>query len=621
MTATGGPPHELYEQRRLTHATDRARLERASTRLGTVRAGAFVAALAPWVVAELSATVPDVVGWASVPLAIVFFVLVGRHRRLRERVRRVAMAEALAAHGLARLDRRWDDLPDATPAPAEAGASHPFAADLDLYGHASLRALLGPTYTPPGAATLDRWLLQYSSPSEVRLRQKAVRELAGMVEAREQAAVVGAMLEPVESTVLARFLEWCVAPPVVPAWVARLAAVLPLVTLTAAVGDGLGRLPAWSWAVPLALQAALAWRWGERLHLEFNRGSSGAPGLRRYHGLLGVWESLPTEGGMLHESVATLRDGDETASAALMRLERWLEMADARFSSLHPVLGVGLLWDIHVGRGLDRWRASAGRRAREWMDALGTLEALTSLATLSADHPEWAFATFAEATDPPRFRAVELGHPLLGDATGVRNDVELGPPGRVLLITGSNMSGKSTLLRSIGLAVVLARAGGPVCARALTLPGCSLFTSMRVQDSLEAGVSFFMAELQRLAALLAAAPATDGTRPPLLYLVDEILQGTNSDERRVAGRRLIRHLLRRRAIGAVTTHDLEFHRHPEVEAAADMVHFRESLAGEAGAEMLSFDYRLRPGLATTRNALRLAEIVGLTDPEAAPISE
>jgi DNA mismatch repair ATPase MutS len=258
------------------------------------------------------------------------------------------------------------------------------------------------------------------------------------------------------------------------------------------------------------------------------------------------------------------------------------------------------------------------------MEAMGRLEALSSLATLAADHPGWAYADVTPADSEPRFHARDLGHPLLRPDECVCNDVELGPPGTVLLVTGSNMSGKSTLLRSIGLAAVLSGAGAPVCARQLRLPAVTLFTSMRVQDSLEAGVSFFMAELLRLKALLDAAPlplgdprrleahASDGERP-LLYLVDEILQGTNSEERQQAGRRLIRHLLRRWALGAVTTHDLELHREPEVEAAAVLVHFRETL-DEAG-DGLHFDYRLREGLATTRNALRLAENVGLTDPD------
>ena len=266
---------------------------------------------------------------------------------------------------------------------------------------------------------------------------------------------------------------------------------------------------------------------------------------------------------------------------------------------------------------MDEWWASAGSHVGEWLAALGRLEAASAVATLAADHPDWAFPEWQPATEAPLMEATGLGHPLLGDHERVSNDLALGPPGRVLLVTGSNMSGKSTLLRSVGLASVLAGAGGPACASALRLPAMRLFTSMRIQDSIEAGVSFFMAELNRLAALLQAAPQRGGGSAPLLYLVDEILQGTNSDERRIAGRRLIRHLLRRHAIGAVTTHDLDFHRHPEIEAASLKVHFREEVGDADGGGSLTFDYRLREGLATTRNALALAERVGLTDPDSA----
>jgi hypothetical protein len=383
------------------------------------------------------------------------------------------------------------------------------------------------------------------------------------------------------------------------------------------IGDVLGWVGGWAWFLPLAAQAVLAWKWGARLHEHFGRASSGVPGLRRYHRLIAVWERCAPESPVLAREVGSLTGPEQTASSALARLDRWLSMADARFSSLHSVFAIGLLWDLHVAGQLDDWRASAGRRAAGWMESLGTLEALSSLGTLAADHPEWAFPELLPKGAPPLLEAEGLGHPLLGDTVGVRNDVTLGPPGRVLLITGSNMAGKSTLLRSLGLSVVLAGTGAPVCARGLRLVEGRLFTSMRVQDSIEAGVSFFMAELERLAALLRAAPPVGSDDPPLIFLVDEILQGTNSDERRIAGRRLVRHLLRRRAIGAVTTHDLEFHDHPEIEAAAELAHFRESVDTLAGERGLTFDYLLRPGLATTRNALRLAERVGLTDPDAA----
>ncbi len=623
---THATPRDAYRARAAAHDDEVRRLDAASRRLGMVRFGAFLLALTPWVVAELSAAVPEAVGWASLPLAAVFFGLVVRHRRLRRRLRRVEVARELALRGVARLDRDWDALgPPSTPPPT-AGPEHPWAVDLDLYGRASLRALLLRSRTPMGRRILDEWLLSPADPAAALERQAAVRELAAEVDLREAVAVEGALLDPVDEAVLQRFIAWGEDAPVVGRGAAVAAWVLPAVTALLAGGDVLGWVPGWSWALPLALQAGVAYRLGHRLHGSFARASSGAPGLRRYHRLFGLWEEAGGEAPLRAERVATLRGPGRSASQALSALERLLDAADARFSSLHPVVAVGLLWDVHVGRGLDRWRQADGRRMAAWMESLGVLESVSAVATLAADHPEWAFPAFAAPDEVPRFEARDLGHPLLRDAAGVRNDVALGPPGRVLLVTGSNMSGKSTLLRSLGLSVVMAGLGGPVCARSLRLPACRLHTSMRVQDSIEAGVSFFMAELHRLGAILDAAPDPESPSPPLFYLVDEILQGTNSEERRIAGRRFVRHLLRRRAIGAVTTHDLGFHAHPEVEAAADLVHFRESVDDAADGPGLSFDYRLRPGLATTRNALRLAERVGLTDPDAdggsgGPVSE
>jgi DNA mismatch repair ATPase MutS len=193
------------------------------------------------------------------------------------------------------------------------------------------------------------------------------------------------------------------------------------------------------------------------------------------------------------------------------------------------------------------------------------------------------------------------------------SDVRVDAPGRFLLVTGSNMSGKSTLLRSIGLAAVMAQAGSVVCARQARLTPLRTFTSMRIQDSLTSGVSLFMAELNRLKALVDAAGEGSGRDPALLYLIDEVLQGTNSDERRIAARRIVAHLLDAPAIGAVTTHDLSLHLDDRLDEASTKVHFSEQVRGGEGAAVLTFDYRLRPGLATSRNALKLLEIVGLGD--------
>jgi DNA mismatch repair ATPase MutS len=284
------------------------------------------------------------------------------------------------------------------------------------------------------------------------------------------------------------------------------------------------------------------------------------------------------------------------------------------------------MWDFHVWAALEHWQQRYGVQVRGWLHAIGEIEAIAALAGLAHDHPDWAFPTVNSRF--VAFEARALGHPLLSDGARVPNDVRVGPRGRVLCVTGSNMSGKSTLLRAIGTNAVLAQAGAPVCAASLEMPPLSAHTSLRVNDSLQEGVSYFMASLQRLRIILDVARQQHGAgegnceqtgtttrgsddRPMLLYLLDEILQGTNSAEREVAVRLVLRRLLQARAVGAITTHDLTLTATPELQAAGDHVHFAEAIDGSGAQGMLTFDYRLRPGVATSRNALRLMELVGL----------
>jgi DNA mismatch repair ATPase MutS len=241
------------------------------------------------------------------------------------------------------------------------------------------------------------------------------------------------------------------------------------------------------------------------------------------------------------------------------------------------------------------------------------LEAISSLAALTHDNPHWTLPA-AHEQNVKRIEATGLGHPMLVDSACVRNDLVVGPPKTFVLVTGSNMSGKSTLLRAVGVNVVLAQAGGPVCATEFRLPPLQVATSMRIHDSLADGVSFFLAELKRLKQVveLARDCQRDGGWT-LLYLLDEILQGTNSVERHIAVSRVIRHLVEHETMGMVSTHDLELAKSPELSPKCQTVHFRETILHVDGRQQMTFDYQLRPGLATTTNALRLLELVGLED--------
>ena len=328
--------------------------------------------------------------------------------------------------------------------------------------------------------------------------------------------------------------------------------------------------------------------------------------LSRYARFIEVVEGLPLD---MSPRLATLRgvlfEGGESASMRLHRLERLVEMLNARLNMFFALtLGPALLWELNVVLRAERWRDRTGPRLRGWLDALAEMEALCSLAAFAHERPDYAFAERAE--EPGVFRAEALSHPLIDRRRVVPNDLELGGPGSVLLLTGSNMSGKSTLLRSVGLAVVMAGAGGPVPARRLCISELRLASSVRIVDSLAEGTSHFFAELRRLKHIVDLS-RTSG--PPLLYLLDEVLHGTNSRERHIGAVSVVRWLSQSGALGIVTTHDLELARLADIVPSGRMVeaHFSDGVDGES----LQFDYRLRPGPVRSTNALKLMRAVGI----------
>jgi DNA mismatch repair ATPase MutS len=326
----------------------------------------------------------------------------------------------------------------------------------------------------------------------------------------------------------------------------------------------------------------------------------------RYGPMFQLIERLSLSSELVGSLQAGLRQSEVAPSVAMRRFERILGWFELRHSGLiHPVANFFLLWDAHCLLRLEGWQRAAGRHARRWFHALGEVEALSAFAGLSFDEPGFAWPEIAEG--PARFEARGLGHMLLPSGFRVDNDVSLTEPGRALLVTGSNMSGKSTLLRAMGTATVMALAGAPVCARTLRISPLTLRTSLRISDSLAKGVSHFYQEVSRLKGALDATEL--GT--PVLFLLDEILHGTNSEERQIGARWILAELLQRGAIGAVSTHDIALCRLPDaLMSRVEQAHFRESV--ENGK--MTFDYRLRPGPVTGGNALRLMRLVGLPVP-------
>jgi hypothetical protein len=594
-----------YAARAASHAQERDRQAAISVTLSRWRLATFLPGLSLliWGAAKGQA-IP--LTFAAIAL-LIFAVLVIWHARVEERVAWSASLVAVNEIAIARLDRRWDQLPSGGVPAAVSVDGHPYAVVLDLFGRASAFQWLGPAATARGAETLARWLMAPADPAEIRSRQDAVDQLAAKDVWREELSAFGAASDSGRPIPLDPFLAWAESTePPFPQLRALQVLVYALAgTLWLLIALHITGVTPALWPIPLLIGLVLSFATAWPIQKAFDAAGAGEVAMRRYAALLTHLVAIRFDAEWLRRVQRTLTD-PESAPRAMSRLNRILGFADLRRGAaiLHFPIQAFTLWDFHVLFALLRWRRSVGRRVRGWLEASGELDALACLARVRYDNPEWCRP---ELTTEKVVSAQALAHPLIADDKRVANDVTVGPPGTVLLVTGSNMSGKSTLLRAIGLNVVLGNAGAPVCAEHMRLPLVDLQTSIRVQDSLERGISYFMAALARLKGVVDAAER-EATDRVLLYLLDEILQGTNSAERAIAVQAVVRHLLEAGAIGAITTHDLTIAEQEPLKSAAMLVHFTEHVLEDGG---MDFDYRLRPGLATSRNALRLMRMIGI----------
>ena len=620
-------PQAAYRERLAYFSALRDRYNRRRYRWANLSVVAFLAALALLVIAPFAGG-----GWwvAGGLLALALFAgAFIRQAQLDERHQRYVALCELNDEGLARLRRDWNHMTlRAAPAPAtpaNAPAALPGAlsasdaTDLDLLGHASLQHLLHTVTTPAGQRLLTSWLMTPALPAAIRERQVAVRELTPQLTLRDEVSVFG-KLSRMRVEEYQRFLAWAEESSRLThsGWLTAWSFIAPVALALSIIGQISGIVPYPLWLLILVINmGVMQWR-GERIEAEVSRVSTTRDAFLPYAGLFAFLRAQRFDAPLLRRAHDAIEAASGSADTQLQTLGRIMRFGDARLSVIGPALQLGLFWNVHTLRMLERWRERAGSHVSGWFDLLAEIEAIAGMAALNYDNPEWAFP---EIIDTPTgdMEARALGHPLLPPESCVRNDVAVGPAGSFLLVTGSNMSGKSTLLRAIGANVTLAQAGAPVCASAMTLPPMALAVSMRAQDSLEEGVSYFMAELRRLKQVVDALTeaARQGERVPV-FLLDEILSGTNTSERQIAARAVIRHLLDLGATGAVSTHDLTLAQAPDLTPLSHPVHFTERFIRDANGPAMTFDYILRPGVATSVNALRLMELVGLPAPESPP---
>jgi hypothetical protein len=587
---------EEYKERLKDRESRVARHERIHIRLGYVRLLlALVAAVIGWESFWRHALSP---WWIAAPLLLFVFVAAIHSRTLR--------SQELAQRGVSFYQKGFARIEDRWAGTGQTGERfndphHVYAADLDLFGKASLFELLSTARTRMGEETLAKWLLTPSAVDQIKERHVAVLELRNQLDLREDIAILS---EDASAGVFPEaLLRWAEAPSQMkPEWIRWLAVILSVSAVGGAVGWGVVGT-ATPLIVIVLVEALLAYRLRKPLE-ELLHGSEQAFGdLNLLSGVLARVERQSFRAPRLQSLQTELSSHQIHGSCAIARLRTIVDLIDSRDNIIVRIVNIPFMYSVQVAFAAERWRQAHGHAVVPWLKVIGEIEALLCLATYSYEHPADPFPEFVR--DAACFDAMDLGHPLVPLAKCVRNDVRLSDRKRVFLVSGSNMSGKSTLLRTVGINAVLAMAGAPVRAQGLRLTPLHVGASIRVNDSLQEGSSRFYAEITRLRALFDLA---GGGAPSLLFLLDELLQGTNSNDRRIGAEGVVRALLNRGAIGLVSTHDLAL---AEIGGSLNgqlhNVHFQEEF--EDGRML--FDYKLREGVVTKSNGLALMRSIGL----------
>ncbi|HET8931937.1 MAG TPA: hypothetical protein VFN67_00785 [Polyangiales bacterium] len=535
-----------------------------------------------------------------------FFAAVAAHGRIIAAQEKAQYRRDTHIRHIARAGLGWTRFPNKgeTLLPRD----HAYAWDIDLVGQGSLFQRIDVTHTHLGAQTLANWLAAGSDMSTARARQVAVQELRDQLELRRELEVAAANPkgEKLDATRVQALVELPLLFQQKP-WLRPISFVLPVLTLGAIALGSLGMVPSSTWVLFAIAQGLLLMRVAPELRNTLDVSAAKAPALQAYKEMLLVLEQARWQSPLLQALQERVKVEGKKPSAQLARLAFWVGLADARLNILHVVLNTLLCWDLHVVHGLEGFVRDVGRRVNAWFLALAELEALCAFASLAELDPSASMPELADERMP--LTAAGLAHPLLAPDARVANDLHLRGPGSALVVTGSNMAGKSTLLRSVGLNIALALAGGPVIARSMQVPRVRLRASMRADDSLEAGSSYFHAELSKLKRVIEDAELP----PPVFFLLDELLRGTNARARHVGARAVLVHLLDRSGTGLCATHDVELAAlGNQDEKRIENVHFTDVMMnGE-----MCFDYRLRQGIVRTSNALRLLALAGIDVPMA-----
>ncbi len=589
-------PRQTYSSRLAERRKELARVEQREDRLSSARLlSVFAGVVLGWAVIS-GPRLP--VETLALPI-ILFVVLVVAHVLTQNRRDRLLRAIAFYERGLSHLTDEW-------PGTGRRGdryvdPDHAYAGELDVFGMGSLFERISSARTRSGEDTLGEWLCHPADIETIPARQEAAVDLKDRIDLREQIAVLG---EEVSPDLDATSLEaWGKGPlllqsVIVPCILAALG-LAGLFALYLWLGTDVGGLPL---ATVILIDGAIYFTYRRKLSAVLTTADHSAAELGLLSEVLARFEREEYRAPLLRSLRRCLATDGEPPSHRVRKLVRLGQLVDAGRNQLFIPFAFLMLWHVQCAFALERWRRTSGEHVGDWLRAVGEIEALLSVAGYAFERPEDPFPEIVEGG--PLIQAKALGHPLLPPDRCIRNDLELGEAPRLIVISGSNMSGKSTMLRTVGTNAVLAFLGAPVTAESLRISPLTIGASLRVVDSLLEGRSRFYAEITRLKQVV---DLTEGERP-VLFLLDELLHGTNSKDRAAGARAIVGGLVKRGSIGLVTTHDLALSSIADApESRAENHHFEDRMEGD---EMI-FDYRLLPGVVTRSNALALMRAVGL----------
>ncbi|HZK34241.1 MAG TPA: DNA mismatch repair protein MutS [Bacillota bacterium] len=538
----------------------------------------------------------------------VFIPLVMLHSRLKADKKKTQLLLRINEDSIKRTTGEWKDFKDGGEDFVD--YEHAFTGDLDIFGRTSLFKWINTGLTYKGRRLLADWLkAPCDDIDEINKRQGAAKELAGRIDFRQEYQMA-ALLEEGRFTDPQPLFEWATKANDFyrGKTLIGIVSILPIITIASLLAAFAGLI---SYLVPvlfLVLQIGLM----SLKYIDTNKIighiEPSIKSIGRYGKMLQAFEDESFTSDYLIQLQGQVAKTSEKAAYLHMRgLEKIMNRLMWRYSGLYLVVNILLLWDYKCIIGLEKWKRESGSHLEQWISVLSELEALNSIAILYCDHPDWTTPILKgnkeDGDEETGIAARQMGHPLLG-GDRVCNDLQMKGKGRVYLITGSNMSGKSTLLRTVGINLVLAYAGAPVCAEAFSLSMFKIYSSMRIRDDLDKNISSFYAELLRIKTIIEAAKGGD----QVIFLLDEIFKGTNSRDRHTGASILIKQLSSEGAVGFVSTHDVELGALADENSKIENYHFKENYK----KGQLYFDYKLHPGISNTRNAIYLMEMAGVT---------